>query len=127
MWRRPRSRTATCRCVPRCSAVLGDKTVSAFLVPKDVIRHIVVTLDNLPRKKVAVELRPVKPTPGKTAGERLRGLAGALAPTTLQRYAPLVQAVRAADTKQVARIYFHFYPLFQQAYENLGYPSAVLQ
>ena len=31
--------------------------------------------------------------------------------------------MRAADTKQVARIYFHFYPLFQQAYENLGYPQ----
>ena len=102
--------------------VLGDKTVSAFLVPKDIIRHAVVTVDNLPRKKVAAELRPVKPTAGKTvvtgSEESL-----VLSPDNYQRYAPLVQAVRAADTKQVARIYFHFYPLFQQAYENLGYPQ----
>jgi len=34
-----------------------------------------------------------------------------------------VQALRAADAKQLTRVYFHFYPLFQQAYENLGYPS----
>jgi hypothetical protein len=102
--------------------VLGDKTVSAFLVPKDVIRHAVVTVDNLPRKKVAVELRPVKATPGKTVVSGSEDSL-VLSSDNFQRYAPLVQAVRAADTKQVARIYFHFYPLFQQAYENLGYPQ----
>jgi len=102
--------------------VFGDKPISAFLVPKDVIRHIVVTVDNLPRKKVAVELRPVKPTPGKTATGGPED-ALILGPQNYERYAPFVQAVRAADSKQLARVYFHFYPLFQQAYENLGYPS----
>jgi hypothetical protein len=102
--------------------VFGDKPISAFLVPKDVIRHIVVTIDNLPRKKVAVELRPVKPTPGKTAAGGSED-ALILGPQNYERYAPFVQAVRAADSKQLARVYFHFYPLFQQAYENLGYPS----
>jgi hypothetical protein len=102
--------------------VFGDKPVSEFLVPKDVIRHIVVTVDNLPRKKVAVELRPVKPTPGKTVTGGTED-ALILGPQNYERYAPVVQALRAADTKQLTRLYFHFYPLFQQAYENLGYPS----
>lgn len=102
--------------------VLGDKTVSAFLVPKDIIRHAVVTVDNLPRKKVAVELRPLKPTPGKTVVSGSEDSL-VLSADNFQRYAPLVQAVRAADIKQLSRIYFHFYPLFQQAYENLGYPQ----
>jgi hypothetical protein len=102
--------------------VFGDKTVSDFLVPKDVIRHMVVTIDNLPRKKVAVELRPVKPTPGATATSGAED-ALVLAPKNYERYTPFVQALRAADAKQLTRIYFHFYPLFQQAYENLGYPS----
>src|SRR5580700_10851865 len=102
--------------------VFGDKPISAFLVPKDVIRHIVVTIDNLPRKKVAVELRPIKPTPGKSATAGPED-AIVLDPQNYERYAPFVQAVRAADSKQLARVYFHFYPLFQQAYENLGYPS----
>jgi hypothetical protein len=102
--------------------VFGDQPVNEFLVPKDVIRHIVVTVDNLPRKKVAVQLRPVKATPGKTVtGGSEEALI--LGPQNFERYAPFVQAVRAADAKQLTRVYFHFYPLFQQAYENLGYPS----
>jgi hypothetical protein len=104
------------------AGVFGAKALAEFLVPQNIIRHIVVTVDNLPRKKVAVELRPIKPTGGKT----LTG--GAEDAVTLDaqnyaRYAPLVQLVRAADTKQLMRVYFHFYPDFQQAYENLGYPS----
>lgn len=102
--------------------VFGDKPVSAFLVPKDIIRHVVVTIDNLPRKKVAVELRPVKGTPGKTATGGSED-APVLGPQNFERYAPFVQVVRTADAKQLTRVYFHFYPLFQQAYENLGYPS----
>jgi len=46
--------------------VFGAKSISQFLVPQNVVRHIVVTVDNLPRKKVAIELRPIKPTPGTT-------------------------------------------------------------
>jgi hypothetical protein len=102
--------------------VFGDKTVGSFLVPKDIIRHTVVTVDNLPRKKVAVELRPVKPTPGKTIVSGTED-ALVLAPDNYKRYDPLIQALRAVDSKQMARIYFHFYPDFQQAYENLGYPQ----
>jgi hypothetical protein len=102
--------------------VFGDKPVSEFLVPKDIIRHIVVTVDNLPRKKVAVELRPVKAPAGKTVTAGTED-ALTLAPQNYERYAPFIAAVRAADAKQVTRVYFHFYPLFQQAYENLGYPS----
>ena len=33
--------------------VFGAKAVTQFLVPENVVRHIVVTVDNLPRKKVS--------------------------------------------------------------------------
>src|SRR5262249_2296920 len=42
--------------------VFGRTPIEQFLVPQSIVRHIVVTVDNLPRRKVAVELRPVKPT-----------------------------------------------------------------
>jgi hypothetical protein len=45
------------------AGVLGHATVERFLVPQNIVRHIVATVDNLPRKKVAIDLRPVKPTP----------------------------------------------------------------
>jgi len=40
------------------------------------------------------------------------------------RYAPYVQALERIDAKQLAGVYLRFYPLFQQAYEELGYPQA---
>jgi hypothetical protein len=104
------------------ASLFGAKVIEQFLIPQNIIRHIVVTVDNLPRKKVAVELRPVKPTAGKALTEGSEE-ALTLGPENYARYAPLVQLVRAADTKQLMRVYFHFYPDFQQAYENLGYPS----
>ena len=30
-------------------------------MPKDIVRHVVVTVDNLPRKKTAVQLWPSSP------------------------------------------------------------------
>jgi hypothetical protein len=93
-----------------------------FVVPQNLIRHAVATLDNLPRKKVAVELRPIVATPGQFA---VAGTADhmTLSPDNYKRYAPLVDVVKGTDVKQVASVYFRFYPLFQQAYEDLGYPT----
>ena len=40
-----------------------------------------------------------------------------------QRYQPLVQMIEAVDTAQAVALYRRLYPLFQQAYEELGYPG----
>src|SRR5690606_24397921 len=98
------------------------QSLEAFLVPNDIIRHIVVTTDNLTRKKTAAQLRPVKPTSGQLA------VAGTDEQVTLSqdnfaRYEPLMRIVKNTDTKQLAAIYKRFYPLFQQAYVELGYPQ----
>ena len=102
--------------------VFGARTVAQFLVPENIVRHIVVTVDNLPRKKVAVELRPVKPTPGETA-TAAQGDITTLSATNFERYAPFVKVVQATDTQTLVKMYFRLYPLFQQAYEDLGYPG----
>ena len=44
--------------------LIGKDSVEQFLVPDEVIRHIVVTVDNLPDVKVAERIRPVRKTPG---------------------------------------------------------------
>jgi hypothetical protein len=103
-------------------ALFGAKAVGQFLVPENVIRHIVVTVDNLPRKKVAVELRPVKPTPGTTVTTS-QGDITTLGAKNFERYAPLIKVVQTTDTKTLADVYFKMYPLFQQSYEDLGYPG----
>jgi flagellar basal body-associated protein FliL len=102
--------------------ILGSKPVDQFLVQENIVRHIVVTIDNLPRKKVAVDLRPVKPTSGETAISN-QGDTTTLGAANYARYAPFIHLVETTDPKTLASVYFHLYPLFQQAYEDLGYPG----
>jgi Protein of unknown function (DUF3014) len=104
------------------AGLLGAKSVEQFLVPENIVRHIVVTVDNLPRKKVAVDLRPVKPTPGATVVSN-QGDATTLGAANYARYAPFIHLVETTDPKTLATVYFRLYPLFQQAYEDLGYPG----
>jgi DUF3014 family protein len=98
------------------------KTAEEFLVPENLVRNFVVTVDNLTRVKVASDRRPVKPTPGATVVE-IRGNETILSEENYARYAPFVSLVQAADAKQATAVYLHYYPLFQRAYEDLGYPD----
>jgi hypothetical protein len=104
------------------TGVFGRPAVEQFLVPQNIVRHIVVTVDNLPRHKVAVELRPVKPTGGQTV-TATQGEITTLSEANFERYAPLMRVVQATDVRALAGVYQRLYPLFQQAYEDLGYPG----
>jgi hypothetical protein len=104
------------------AGLFGQPAAAQFLVPENIVRHIVVTVDNLPRKKVAVDLRPLKPTPGETV-VATQGDTTTLSTANYARYTPFVRLVESADPKTLATVYFHLYPLFQQAYEDLGYPG----
>jgi hypothetical protein len=102
--------------------VIGRNPVEQFLVPQNIVRHIVVTVDNLPRHKVAAELRPVKPTAGQTV-TAAQGDITTLSAANFERYTPLVRVAEGTDVKALAVVYERLYPLFQQAYEDLGYPG----
>lgn len=101
---------------------LFDGKLPAFVQPINLVRNIVATIDNLPRSKAAPRLWPVQPTLGTlatiNAGDDL-----VIAADNSTRYAPLVALVHAVDSKQLVAIYVRFYPLFQQAYRELGYPD----
>ena len=100
----------------------GGKTLEQFFQLKDFIRRIVVTIDNLPRGKVALRLVPAKPVPGPflTVGKDA-GLA--IGPGNTARYEPYVRLAEATDSKKIVALYVRFYPLFQEAYRELGYPK----
>lgn len=102
--------------------LFGPQAIAERLIPKDVIRHIVATVDNLPRKKVAVQLRPIRSTSGAFIVSGVEG-ATKLSEQNYARYQPIVQWVHDMDVKQLAAWYRRFYPLFQEAYAGLGYPS----
>ena len=46
-----------------------------------------------------------------------------LSPANFERYAPLVRVLEKTDVKALAVVYERLYPLFQQSYEDLGYPG----
>lgn len=104
------------------AGIAGASAVKDYLLPESIIRHLVVTIDNLPRQKVAVDKRPTSPLAGSFAadGDELHAT---LDPQNFARYQPLVAVIEKMDVHQLTAVYIHFYPLFQQAYENLGYPN----
>jgi hypothetical protein len=104
------------------AGVIGRSAAAQFLVPQNIVRHIVATVDNLPRHKLAVEVRPVKPTAGETVTST-QGDLTVLSAANFARYSPLVKVVQGTDVQALAGAYQHLYPLFQQAYEDLGYPG----
>jgi hypothetical protein len=103
-------------------AIVGDDDLVRPLVPNSIIRHIVATIDNLPRPTLATRIRPVSPVPGSFAAvSTARGIA--IADGNAQRYAAYVKAAEAIDTQRLVGFYVRLYPLFQQAYVELGYPG----
>ncbi|MGH8564648.1 MAG: DUF3014 domain-containing protein [Gammaproteobacteria bacterium] len=100
----------------------GETHVEAFLIPTQIIRHFVATIDSLDRDPVPLHFRPLKHVPGlpvvKAEGDRI-----SLSLDNGKRYAPFISALRAADAKQFVDLYLRYYPLFQKAYEDLGYPD----
>ena len=91
-----------------------------LLLLKDIIRRIVVAVDNLPRDRVAPRLWPLRPVEGGLLVSR-DGDAVVISEHNRERYAPYVKLAEAVDIRYLAALYARFYPLFQQAYEELGY------
>jgi hypothetical protein len=102
-------------------AALGNDAMQ-YLVPESIIRHLVVTIDNLPRQKAPAAKRPTVSLGGPflAQGDELHAT---LDPRNYARYEPMVKAVGKLDMQRVADVYLRFYPLFQSAYQDLGYPN----
>jgi hypothetical protein len=104
------------------AALAGDAAVKNYLAPDNIIRRLVVTVDNLPRQKVAVDKRPINAAPGSfmADGDELHSTLNA---QNFARYQPMVAVIRKLDMQQLAAVYVRFYPLCQSVYQNLGYPN----
>jgi hypothetical protein len=103
------------------AGLAGKAPVEQFVIPQDLVRHIVVTIDNLTTEQVAERVRPIKAVPGRFAVSGSED-APTLAAANYARYEPLVKTLVATDTAQLVAIYTRYYPLFQQVYEGLGHP-----
>jgi hypothetical protein len=104
-------------------SLFGPQPVEAFLVPREIIRRIVLAVDSLDREPLPMWLRPVRRTPGafKVVGE---GETLQIHAANAERYQALVKMVDGVDMRKLAASYRRYYPLFQDAYDRLGNPRA---
>ena len=102
------------------TGLLGGDGALDLLYPEHVVQRIVATVDNLPRAKIAPQLSPLKPASGAFA---VAGTPPAVDPKNYARYDAYVRVLESVDSAKVVAWYRGFYPLFQQAYRELGYPD----
>jgi hypothetical protein len=115
--------------VATLQGLIGAAATQTWLVPDQIARRFVATIDNLPRNVPWEKRRPLQ-APAEafivdrtivdpsTGTERIT-----LSARNAMRYDAAVTLFLKADMKQVVDTYRHYYPLLQQAYEDLGYPE----
>jgi len=126
----PPAPAETLPAVAESDAALQDAMAAVFNgVPLDRIFHLqeivprfVATIDNLPRQTVALAKMPVKPIGGSVETTTSEGHT-LLRADNAERYTPYLRLMEQASTQKLVATYVHFYPLFQKAYQDLGYPK----
>jgi len=96
--------------------------LEALLMRPGIIHRIVATIDNLPGNKVPAQVMPVRPAAGKFNVAQQNGRLS-ISPANAARYARYISLLAQMDTAQLVATYRRYYPLFQQAYRELGYPK----
>ena len=104
------------------AGLIGREAFASMVIPKELVKRIVATVDNLPREIAPQRMVPLNAAPGRFgvagSGEELT-----LDPANFARYAPYVKVFELVDSGALVRAYVEAYPLFQRAYEQLGYPD----
>lgn len=102
--------------------LLGAREARRFAILDDAVVRAVTTVDNLDREHAAARLWPVAPMPGRFGVVPADAGSTRIAAANAARYEPFVRFVEAIDTPRLVALYVRFYPRFQQAYADLGYP-----
>ncbi|EIL94597.1 hypothetical protein UU5_11505 [Rhodanobacter sp. 115] len=100
----------------------GGQDLDSLLIHGQIIERIVATVDALPRHALGRSVLPVHAPKGTFAVTQAQG-ATVMDARNAERYAPYMQLLKGMDSKALVDWYVHAYPLFQQAYRQLGYPK----
>jgi len=100
--------------------LLGKARFDSLFNLKDIVRRIVVSIDNVAKHDIpSQEFSPFKPI---EKGFLVKGKGDALSisPANSERYKPFIDLALTVDLEKLVAVYVHFYPLFQSAYRDLG-------
>lgn len=98
--------------------------LAELFIFREFVRHIVVSVDNmttkkLPRRFVFTQSPGTSFMVEKTADEN----EFILDEKNFERYRRFINFADAVDIQQLVSVYVRYYPLFQEAYAELGYPG----
>ena len=100
-----------------------DKLGKLFQI-KSIIERIVITIDNMTLRTLPPNHALVQPPKGKFKVIERENYQYTLDPRNFKRYTPYVDFIEKVNVKDLVTVYVHFYPLFQEVYESLGYPDS---
>lgn len=105
-------------------ALVGPVSIGQFLELEDAIPRIVATIDNLPNDSIGRRINPLTPARGSLQVDGEEGAeVRVINAQNQQRYSAYVELAEAIDAGALADRYQGYYPLFQEAYADLGYPD----
>ena len=105
------------------SSLLESYPLQQLFRDTNMIPRIVVTVDNLPRKRISPAQLPTTPVNGIFIAEGDEGKR-VLSKENFKRYEIYINMIKSIDQEKLVNSYFYMYPLFQQAYQQLGYQDA---
>ncbi len=100
----------------------GSGELSALLVRPQIIARIVASIDAMPGRSLGGVMLPARPPKGAFVAQEVDGHT-VIGEENAARYAPYMQIIEQVDPQALVAWYVHAYPLFQQAYQQLGYPN----
>ncbi|MDN5942749.1 MAG: DUF3014 domain-containing protein [Nitrospira sp.] len=104
------------------ASLMGKESLMKVFRVEQFMHNIVVTIDNLPNQSLPVNTMPVTPAPGNLVVSVVDGEMS-ISPKNTARYTPYMRLAGVVSTKKLVALYLLLYPLFQQSYEELGYPN----
>lgn len=104
-------------------SLLGAGAIEDWLVDERIVERLVVTINSLDGPAIPMRFWPLRHIEGLPVVNREQGVSR-WSPANVARYRVPVSILEAADPHAVAQAYFRHYPLFQKAYDGLGYSHA---
>ncbi len=103
--------------------LLGKQTFDQWLFTDKLARRLVITIDSLTSPSIPARYTLLRPVAGQIPLVPVDKDHWRLDPANAARYSFFIQFCEQLDSDGLVALYSRFYPLLQQAYENLGYPS----
>lgn len=104
------------------AGLLEGGDLATWLVPEHLVQRLVTTIDNLPRRDITRQAYAARNVAGDLAVDGPEG-GQVLGPANFARYDAAVATFEAIDARRLVSAYVRLYPLFDQAYREIGVPG----